>query len=314
MSPGRQSGPDGRQEKMPPGRSFTPQDQMLDALVRFRDAASAAADAWGADLTTQQGLDIMWVIGNIVREFRIFTAMLSRYRASGQDQQPDPALNAPNEQISEASRCLDVSRVLTRIGQPAISAGVRANMARGVPAGGDPARGGPAVAAAHAMRKALRVFDGIWHEPSGTAEVRDHLVTETMSAMISMQIAVGSLAEGAPKPFGTALTRIARNFDTSCGHLRESLICSATGNYRPGTENLAIQIHQTCPLFSEAGQAALRAPGTPGAGAASLAAACFPTPALRAAATSIDPALHQGSDVVPIRHPGIRPWSPRRNP
>jgi hypothetical protein len=244
--------PGGRQNKQPrPGASATPQDHMLNALERFQDAAGAAADAWGADLTMQQGLDIMWMLGNIVREFRVFTAMLSRYRATGQDGQPDPALNAPNEQISEASQRLDAARVLTRTGQPAISAGVKANMARGVPAGGDPAHGGPAVAAAHAMYKALRVSGGIWHEPSGAAEVRDQIVTETMAAMASMQIAAGSLAEGAPKPFGTTIAFIARNFDISCGHLRESLICSATGNYQPGTEDLAVQIRESYPLFSE---------------------------------------------------------------
>jgi hypothetical protein len=307
--------PGGRQNKQSrPGASATPQDHMLNALERFQDAAGAAADAWGADLTMQQGLDIMWMVGNIVREFRVFTAMLSRYQATGQDGQPDPALNAPNEQISKASQHLDTARALTRTGQPAISAGAKANMARGVPAGGDPAHGGPAIAAAHAMDKALRVFDGIWHEPSGTAEARDQIVAETMAAMVSMQIAADSLAEGAPKPFGTTLTSIARNFDIACGHLRESLICSATGNHQPGTEDLAVQIRESYPLFSEIAEAAFPAADAPSAGAASLAAACFPAPASGAAAIPADTALRQGSDVVPIRPPGTRPGPPRRNP
>lgn len=281
---------------------------MLNALERFQDAAGEAAGAWGADLTMQQGLDIMWMLGNIVREFRVFTAMLSRYKATGQDGQPDPALNAPNEQISDASQRLDAA--LTRTGQPAISAGVRANMARGIPAGGDPAHGGPAVAAAHAMYKALRVSGGTWHEPSGTAEARNQIVTETMAAMVSMQIAAGSLAEGAPEPFRTALTFIARNFDISCGHLRESLICSATGNHQPGTEDLAVQIRESYPLFSEIAETAFPAAEVPGAEAASLAAACFPAPASGTA----DIALHQGSDVSLIRLPGTRPGPPRKSP
>lgn len=314
MSPGKKSGPGGRQDKRRPGASASPQDHLLGALERFHDAASAAADAWGEDITMQQGLDIMWMLGNIVRDFRVFTAMLSRYQATGADGQPDPELNAPNGQISEASQCLDVARVLTRIGQAAISAGVEANTSRGVPAGGDKDHGGSAVAAAHAMCKALRVFSGIWHEPSGTAEVRDQIVTETMFAMMSMQVALGSLAEGAPKPFDTTLSLIARNFDISCGHLRDSLICSATGNYQPGTENLALEIHEAYPLFSEVGKVELPTARAPGTGAASLAAACFPQSTSDAVAMPADTVLQQGSNVNPIQLTGTRSRQPRRYP
>jgi hypothetical protein len=287
---------------------------MLDALGRFQDAAGEAATSWDAGLTMQQGLDIMWMTGNIIRGFRVFTTMLSRYRATGQDGQPDPALNAPNEQIREASQCLDGARVLARIGRPVISAGVAANMTRGIPAGGDPVHDGLAVAAARAMDEALRVFDGRWYEPSGTAELRDQMVTETMFAMASMQIAVGSLGDRAPKPFGTTLTLIARNFDISCGHLRESLICSATGNYQPGTEDLAGQIHESYPLMSEIGEAALRAAGVPSTTAAGLAATCFPPPISDTAAMPADTALPQDSGAVPFRPPSKRHGPPRRNP
>lgn len=313
MSPGEHTGPGDRNQQPRPSAPAPPEEQMLDALERFQDSAGAAAESWDTGLPMQQGLDIMWVIGNIVREFRVFTTMLSRYRATGPDGQPDPALDAPNEQITEASQCLNTARVLSRIGREAISAGVAANITRGVPAGGDPARDGPGVAAAHAMYKALRVFGGKWHDPSGTAELRDQMVTETMSAMMWMQIAVRSLANGAPKPFGTTLTLIARNFDLSCEHLRESLICSATGNYQPGTEDLERQIHSSYPLLSEIGEAALP-DGTPATGAPGLAAGSFPAPAPSTAALPADPALPQDSGITPIRPPGKRHSPPRRKP
>ena len=276
MNPGEEAEPDSRQRNdSRHGTSVTPEDHMLNMLQRFQDAADAAADAWDADLTMRQGLDIVWMLGNVIREFRVFTVMLSRYQVTGPPGgQPD--LSAPNELISEASQCLNAARVLARIGQPAIHAGIKANLTRDVPAGGDPAHDGPAVAAVHAMQNALRVFDDIWREPSGTAEIRNQIVMETMFAMASMHIAVSTLAEKAPKPFDTTLTLIARNFDISCGHLRESLICSATGNYQHGTEDLAHQIRAAYPLFSEIGEAALPAAGVSGTAAPGLAATCFP--------------------------------------
>jgi hypothetical protein len=307
MTPGERTEPGDRQQKQPrTGAPVTLEDQMLTALGRFQGAADAAAGAWSAGLTTQQGLDIMWMTGSIVTEFRIFTTMLSRYQATGPDGQPDPTLNTPNEQIRDASQCLDPARVLTRIGRPALLAGVQANKTRGVPAGGDPARDGPAVAAAHAMYTALRVSDGRWHEPSGSPGLRDRIVTETMFATASMHIAVSSLADGAPKPFGTTLTLIARNLDISCGHLRESLICSATGNYQPGTEDLARQIRESYPLFSETSGAALPA----GTGAPGLAKTCFPSTAV----PSADPALPADIGDASVRPPAKRYRPTTRNP
>jgi len=264
-------------------------DRILKALDSFQGTAGDAAIAWAAGLTMQQGLNIVWLLGSVIHDFRVATGLLSRYQANTQPgEQPDDSLNAPNALISEASRCLDVARVLARTGQPAMKAGIKANLARGVGAGGDPSRDGPAVAAVHAMKEALGMSDGIWRQTSGTAESRDKMVTEMMFAIASMQAAVLTLAERAPRPFGATLTLIARNFDISCGHLRESLVCSATGNYQPGTEDLARRVRAAYPLSPEVAEAALAAAEAPSTGAASLAATCFPVPGSDDAAIPAD--------------------------
>ncbi len=287
-------------------------DRVLNALDSFQEAAGDAATAWDANLTLQQGLNIMWMLGNVIHDFRVATGLLSRYQATAQPGgQPDDSLNAPNALISEASHCLDAARVLARIGQPAMKAGIRENLAQGIRAGGDPSHDGPAVAAVHAMRQALGISDGIWRQMSGTAEYRDEIVTEMMFAMASLQAAVLALAETAPRPFGTTLTLIARNFDLSCGHLRESLVCSAAGSHQPGAGDLARQVRAAYPLFSEAGRAGLAAAGTPATGAAGLAAACFPAPASDPAAI---PAAPQDGGSAGSQPPGHRPGPPRRKP
>jgi hypothetical protein len=283
-------------------------DRILKALNRFQEAAGDAATAWDADLTMQQGLNAVWMLGNVIHDFRVATGLLSRHQATGQPgEQPDDSLNAPNALISEASHCLDVARVLARIGQPAMKAAIKANLERGIGAGGDPPQDGPAVAAVHAMKDALGISDGIWRPTSGTAESRDEIVTETMFAMTSMQAAALALAERAPRPFGTTLTLIAQNFNISCGHLRESLVCSLTGNYQPGTEDLARQVRAAYPPFSETGEAELTAAGTPGTRAASFAATCFPCRPAMPPPSPLTPPFPQMATASPSDRPANSP-------
>jgi hypothetical protein len=245
---------------------------MLKALSALQAAAEAAALAWEQDdLTAQQGLDIVWVLGNVIHDFRVATGLLSRFQVTAGPANHSDALN---REISEASQCLDAARTLARTGESVLRSAIKSNMKRGIGAGGDPATDGPAVAAAHAMRDALGISAGTWRAPTGTAESRDDIVAEMMGAMAAFQTAVLTLAGRAPEPFHTSLTKIAGIFDISFEHMRESLVCSVTGNYQPGTESLAGQVRRAFPLRSEYGPADTDDPP-----AADLAAASFPRPA-----------------------------------
>ena len=55
---------------------------MLEALRDFREAAETSTVAWGQDITVQQGLDIAWVLGTVIRDFRVATERLSQYQVT----------------------------------------------------------------------------------------------------------------------------------------------------------------------------------------------------------------------------------------
>jgi hypothetical protein len=127
-----------------PSKPHSRHDRMLKAVDSFQEGAGDAAIAWDADLTMQQGLDVVSMFRNVIRDFRVVTGLLSRYQATAPPgEQPDDQLNAPSALISEASRCLDVARVLARIGQPAVNADIKSNLEHGIRAGGDPSQDGP---------------------------------------------------------------------------------------------------------------------------------------------------------------------------
>ena len=258
------------------------QDRRLDALSNFQQAAEAAMSAWRQDLTTGQGMSAAWMLRNIISDFRIAVGLLSNSPGTGSPSVPD----APIEQVALAAGCLDsAGGALARAAHPATGAAIAANLARGAGAGGDPSTDGPAVAAAHAMHNAMSVPSGIWRQPAGSAETRDEIVTQMMVAVDMLAIATLTLASGAPAPFDASLTTAAGHLDACCRHLRESVICSVTGNYQPGTEDTARRLRTAYPLLSET-------PGTPlapGRGAPALAAADFPRPTTDATVPGANP-------------------------
>jgi hypothetical protein len=278
---------------------------MLEALGDFRQAAQTAAVAWGQDMTVQQGLDITWMLGTVIHDFRVATGLLSRYKVTGD---PGDDAHALNDEISQASWCLDAARELAKAGEPAMKVALRSNLDRGVRAGGDPDTDGPAVAAAHAMAGALGVPDGVWRAPAGTREARDEVVTAMMQAMDAFGTAVLALAERAPEPFHASLTEIAAVFDLSAWHLRESLIVAATGNYQPGTEWIADQVRAAHPLHFT-GEPSPGNPASAGsAPAAALAGESFPVTS-QDAPVSLPPAGADGPASAAARRPAAGPSS-----
>jgi hypothetical protein len=227
------------------GNAWGQPEGMLEALRDFREAAETATLAWGQDITVQQGLDIAWMLGTVIRDFRIATERLSQYKVTVD---PGDGADTPDQEIRKASRNLDAARELARTGEAAVKAAARSNLARGAYPGGGPDAGNPAVAAVHAMVSALGVSDGAWRAPAGTREARYEVVTGMMRAMDAFGTAVLTLAEGAPAPFQESLLKVAVAFDRSIGHLREALIISVTANYQPGTEWIADAVRAAYPL------------------------------------------------------------------
>jgi hypothetical protein len=282
---------------------------MLEALGHFRQATQTAATAWEQDMTVQQGLDIMWKLGTVIHDFRVATGQLSRYKVTSD---PGDDAHAPNEEISQASWCLDAARELARTGEPAMRHALRLNLQRGAPAGGDPGTDGPAVAAAHAMARALGIPDGAWRAPAGTREARDEIVTEMMQAMDALATAVLTLAARSPEPFRTSLTEITAAFGHSTWHLRESLIVAATGNYQPGTESIASQVRAAHPLRFTHEQEPGDLASAGSAPAAALAGEGFPVTS-REAPVSLPPAgADDPASTAIARRPAAGPSGPAR--
>jgi hypothetical protein len=311
MTPGQAAPPD--PHDLPAQRSQGYQDRRLDALSGFQEAAEAAMSAWRQELTTGQGMSAVWMLRSIITDFRVAASLLGGSRKTGSPAVPD----APVEQIALAAGCLDsADGVLARTGQPAAGAAIAANLARGAGAGGDPSKDGPAVTAAHAMHNAMGVRAGIWRQPAGSAEIRDEIVTQMMVAVDMLATAALTLASGAPAPYDASLTTAAGNLDACCRHLRESVICSATGNYQPGSEEAARDLRTAYPLLSEVPGTPLSTASGPGNGAPAVAATDFPRPAADAtAAGTSPPGPVIGTGNTALRHPHTeRPASARRNP
>jgi len=167
------------------------------------------------------------------------------------------------------------------------------------------------------MHNALGVPSAIWRQPASSAEIRDEIVTQMMVAvdMLATATLTLTLASGAPAPFAASLTTAAGNLDACCRHLRESVICSVTGNYQPGTEDMASDLRTAYPLLSETPGMPLSATNIPGRGAPALAAAGFPRPAADATtpgASPPGPVTATGN--AALRHPHAeRPAPARRN-
>jgi hypothetical protein len=63
---------------------------------------------------------------------------------------------------------------------------------------------------------------------SGTDESRDYLVETMIGATDGLAWGIQNLARDAPEPIQTGLIEAVAHLDDTFGHLRESLICSAT--------------------------------------------------------------------------------------
>lgn len=274
-------------------------DLVQEALWDFREAAETATVAWGQDVTTLEGLGIVQMLGAVIEDFRAVTGCLSRYKVTA-----DPGDNpdAPNHEIWKASQCLNAAMALARVPEQAMKPAIRPSPESSPEADGDPDADSPTAAAVRGMLNTLGASDGIWLAPAGPGESRYEVVTQTMHAMDAFGTSVLTLAREAPEPLQMPLIQIAIAFDASIGHLRESLVISATGNYQPGTEWIADAVRAAYPLRFKHRPA----PGhlaSAGAQAASLAAESFPAP-LADAPASLPPAAPGGPDgTAAVRRP-----------
>jgi hypothetical protein len=286
-----------------PGGSSQPQQARLArALHDFGDATDQAVRAWAGELTMRQGLDITYVLTDILRLLGTTAERLSRYRAGSE---PAPGHGSgpdqPDQEIARARASISAARAA--LAHPFQDA-YRASGSWPEP-GGNPARDGPAVFLAHLLHQQLGIADQPWPELSGTRESRDRLVEALICATDGLAWGIQNLARDAPEPMHAGLTDAVAHLDDTFAHLREALICSAKRDIAPPDageidRNLRIAI----PLPGRA--QALRAKNARSAPhPARTAATDFPCPATGSAAMRF-PAT------APAASPAAAPWHPSR--
>jgi hypothetical protein len=307
--------------------------QAVRALAGFQDAATAAVTHWGGDFTVRQGLDITWMLAITTRDLWIAAASLRNFTVTAppgnqpgsaagkasRPARPEPgglpggnSQGTSSREIGEAARCLGraAERAVTLLsrGDP----GRRAVPGGGTRLGGDPRQDGPAVAAAHDMRNALGVATGTWAHLSGSDQDRDEIATQMLFAVDRLEAATLVLSRGGPQDTQAPLRWMAADLDSACFHLRESVACSLTGGYQPGTEGLARQLREAFPVLSEESPSASRDASRPGDEAPRLAATAFPHEAGTTATHAAEGSPARGAARNPRQQK--RPGSPGTRP
>ncbi len=231
--------------------------------------AQDAARAWEQPVTPGELLTISQDLGSALGNTGGALSRLSAYRAAYQapaDKRfrlhDDP--DEPNIFIECAARALEcaghdmafaLSDHITRASLPS-----------------SPARAAGAQLA-DATRTAYVIIEG----PSGSAPGRDVAVSAFMAAASNLDIAVQNLAAHATAPISAILARQRVRLGQAHIALRESLAASAAGKDASGGLAAAQSMRERHPILSHQSRPAQDPPGR---GAATLATAAFPQPAL----------------------------------
>jgi hypothetical protein len=290
-----------------PGGSSQPQQvRLVQALHDFGDATDQAVRAWAGRLTMRQGLDITYVLTDILRLLETAAERLSRYHAGSKPAQDhDAGSDQPNEEIAHAGASIGSARaaLLHPFHEVYRASGGWREL------GGDPARDGAAVFMAHLLCQRLGIVDEPWPELSGTGQYRDHLVEALIGATDGLAWGIQNLARDAPEPMRTGLTEAVVHLDDTFGHLRESLICSAKRDIAASdAEELDRRLRLAIPL-PERAQALRTKNARSSPLPADIAAADFPCSAAESAAMRF-PAMTLTADLAAApRQQSRRPGS-----
>jgi len=271
-------------------------------------AAQDAARAWTQPLPVAAILDVTWDLHRTLGDLGISLWRLSRFQqAADPGGQPGP-LHEPGDHIYRAGSATVKGGMVLRDHE--VLEHVRRNIARGLPAGGDPRTGQTAVTAALELADAAAMsFRIVGTSPSGTAMDRDGAVGAFMHVLDNLDAAVQNLAGQVPGSHSARLAAAQTGLEDAYTHLREALICSAVDFRQPGTGRQVLAMRERYPILPNRSRLPQNAPVNH---AARLAGASFPPdsvieaiiqPAPRAAAPH--PAARAS------RQPPLRPGSGR---
>ena len=223
-----------------------------------------------------------WDLHMAFRDLGIALLRMARFRL---EPEPDEGrLHDPGSHIYRAGTAAGNAGSLLRDRE--VLGHVRHSIALGRPAGGDPASGNPAVAAALGLADAAAMaFRIVGPAPSGTAQARDGAVGAFMRAIDNLDVAVRNLAGHASGAHSARLEAAQAGLEQAYGQLREALICSAVDFRVPGSGKQVVAMRERYPVLPNRGRAG---PGAAAGHAARLAGASFPAgPVLEAIAPPV---------------------------
>jgi hypothetical protein len=209
-------------------------------------AALEAARAWQRRIPEAVLLDVTWDLHTAFRDLGIALWRLSRFR---QEPGPDePGLHDPGSHIYRAGSATGSVGSLLRDRE--LLEHVRRSIAFGLPAGGDPSSGNPAVTAALGLADAAAMaFRIVGSAPSGTAPARDGAVGAFMRAMDNLDIAVRNLAGYVSGTHSARLEAAQAALEEAYAQLREALICSAVDFRQPGSGKQVMAMRERHPVL-----------------------------------------------------------------
>lgn len=209
-------------------------------------AAQGAARAWTRRLPAAVVLDVSWDLHTTFRDLGIALSRLSRFRP--EPEPAEPGLHDPGSHIFRAGHAIGLASTVLR--DRAVREHVRHTIAYGLPVGGDPWKGDPAITAAVDLADAANAaFRIIGTSPSGDVPARDAAVGAFMRTVDNLDAAVQRLAEHAPGSDAARLEAARPGLEQAYIDLREALICSAVDFRQPGRAKQVMAMRERYPVL-----------------------------------------------------------------
>lgn len=236
-------------------------------------AAQNAARAWAQPVPETAILDVTWDLHRTFRDLGIALRRLSRFQHDAEpDVQPINREHGPGSHIYRAGGA--TVEAGTALRDREVLEHVRRNVALGLPAGGDPEQGSPAIAAALELADAAAMaYRIVGRSPSGSAADIDAAVGAFMHVADNLDAAAENLASRVPGSHSRRLTAARAGLEQAYAHLREALICSAVDFQQPRSGKHVLAMRERYPILPHRSRSAEDAPVNHAAG---LAGASFP--------------------------------------
>jgi hypothetical protein len=272
-------------------------------------AAKDGARAWTQPVAAAEILDVAWGLHQTFRDLSISLWRLSQFRDEAKQNGLPPAdlpparLHEPGSHIHRAGSAIERAGAVLRDGE--VLEHVRLNIARGLPAGGDPEKSSAAVTVALELAdSAAMAYRIMGRSLSGTVPERDDAVGAFMRVVDNLDVAVRNLAAHVSGPHSARLAAAQAGLNEAYTHLREALICSAVDFRQARSGRLVRAMRERYPVLPSRSRLARNVSASQ---AARLADASFPPGSVTEAVGSVQQAVMPRREARASHRPPLQP-------